>query len=74
MRVGELRGWSQAVERARSLWPEIPMWAFDWAAQEKAAVRTYEEAEWFSVHPIVAAEHAVRAAAARGHPLKWHQR
>ncbi len=44
MRVGELRGWSQAVERARSLWPEIPMWAFDWAAQEKAAVRTYEEA------------------------------
>ncbi|HEX9295835.1 MAG TPA: hypothetical protein VF881_08365 [Polyangiaceae bacterium] len=50
------------------------MWAFDWAAQEKAAVRTYEEAEWFSVHPIVAAEHAVRAAAARGHPLKWHQR
>jgi len=66
VRIGDLRGWPEAVERARVLWPEIPAWAFEVAAHQEAAIRTYEESTWFSVHPAVAAEHAVRVACARG--------
>jgi hypothetical protein len=66
MRIGDLRGWAEAVARARELWPEIPAWAYDFAAEQDAEIRTYEQAEWFSIHPVIAAEHAVRAACARG--------
>lgn len=66
MRVGDMRGWSEAVARARQLWPEIPVWAFALAAEQQAEIRTYEQAEWFSVHPSTAAEQAIRIACARG--------
>jgi hypothetical protein len=66
MRMRELRGWEAAVQRAAELWPEIPLWAFQLAAEEEAPIRTYEESEWFTVHPAVAADHAVRIACARG--------
>jgi hypothetical protein len=65
MRVRDLRGWCEAVERARQLWPEIPSWAFELAAEQEAEVRTYEQAEWFSLHPSTAAELAIRARAKR---------
>jgi len=61
VRVGELRGWREAVARARELWPEIPPEAFTVAAELDAEVRTYEQAEWFTMHPATAAELAVRA-------------
>jgi hypothetical protein len=66
VRISDLRGWNEAVERARQLWPDIPGWAFELAGEQEAEIRTYEQAEWFSVHPVIAAEHAVRAACARG--------
>jgi hypothetical protein len=66
MRVGDLRGWAEAVARARELYPEIPSWAFDLAADEPAEIRTYETSEWFSVHPTTAGEIATRVACARG--------
>jgi hypothetical protein len=47
------------------LWPEIPAWAFDLAAEQEAEIRTYEQAEWFSLHPSTAADLAVRARARR---------
>jgi hypothetical protein len=65
MRVRELRGWSEAVQRAKELWPAIPAWAFDLAAEQEAEIRTYEQAEWFSLHPSTAADLAVRACARR---------
>ena len=66
MLVGKMRGWAEAVARARELWPDIPAWAFEIAAETEAPANTYGEAEWFSVHPSTAAEHAVRAACAKG--------
>ena len=66
MRVGDMRGWAEAVVRARELWPDIPAWAFEIAAEIDAPIATYAEAEWFLVHPSTAAEHAVREACARG--------
>jgi hypothetical protein len=65
VKVKELRGWSEAVARARQLWPDIPTWAFDLAAEQDAEIRTYEQAEWFSLHPSTAADLAVRARARR---------
>jgi hypothetical protein len=65
VRVRELRGWVEAVQRAKELWPEIPGWAFDLAAEQEAELRTYEQAEWFSLHPSTAADLAVRARARR---------
>jgi hypothetical protein len=65
VKIKELRGWYEAVDRARQLWPEIPRWAFDLAAEQEAELRTYEQAEWFSLHPSTAADLAVRARARR---------
>jgi hypothetical protein len=65
VKVSELRGWTEAVARARQLWPEIPTWAFDLAGEQEAAIRTYEQAEWFSLHPSTVADLAVRARARR---------
>jgi hypothetical protein len=66
MRLGNLRGWAAAVARAKELWPEIPDWAYSVAAKHDTGPRTYEEADWFSVHPITVAETAVRLACSRG--------
>lgn len=66
MLVGKMRGWAEAVQRAHELWPDIPGWAFEIAAETEAPANTYAEAEWFLVHPSTAAEHAVRAACSRG--------
>jgi hypothetical protein len=66
MRLGDLAGWAAAVVRAKERWPEIPGWAYDLAAEEDTGERTYEEAAWFSVHPVTAAEAAVRAACKKG--------
>jgi hypothetical protein len=66
MLVGKMRGWAEAVARAREIWPEIPAWAYEIAAETEAPANTYGEAEWFSVHPATAAEQAVRAACAKG--------
>jgi hypothetical protein len=63
VRVGDLRGWREAVLRARELWPEIPEEAFIRASELPAEARTYEQAEWFTMHPVTAAELAVRALA-----------
>jgi hypothetical protein len=49
------------VLRARELWPQIPIEAFNAAGQLEAEVRTYEQAEWFTMHPATAADLAVRA-------------
>jgi hypothetical protein len=65
VKVKELRGWSEAVQRARQLWPQIPAWAFELAAEQEAELRTYEQAEWFSLHPSTAADLAVRTRARR---------
>jgi len=66
MRMRDLRGWETAVTRARELWPEIPGWAFELAADDEPPMGTYQESEWFSVHPSAAADVAVRLACARG--------
>ncbi|HKQ67833.1 MAG TPA: hypothetical protein VJT73_00770 [Polyangiaceae bacterium] len=66
MLVGELPGWREAVERARELWPSIPAWAFERAAELEAEARTHEQAERFALHPATAAELAVRAGALHG--------
>ena len=63
MRFRDLRGWKEAVTRARQLWPNIPEWAFERAGEREAEVRTYEQAEWFSLHPATAAELAIRESA-----------
>jgi hypothetical protein len=60
VRVKELRGWREAVLRARELWPAIPAAAYEAAGQLDAEIRTYEQAEWFTMHPATAAELAVR--------------
>ena len=65
MKVGGFRGWDEATERARKLWPDIPSWAFE-AAGEQDAREVWDEADWLMAHPAAIAERAMRIACAAG--------
>ncbi len=66
MKMASFRGWVEATERARRLWPEIPAWAFEAAGNLEAEREVWDEADWLMAHPAAIAERAMRIACAAG--------
>lgn len=66
MRNDALRGWPEAVRRAREKWPQIPGWAYDLAGAEAADEDLETRADGYPLDAEAVGELAVRAACQHG--------